>query len=952
MLPVDFLLGLLCGALVTLLFAIVTPIKTCQRLGWRCGKARSLVRRSMTLISPQQGPSKLSLWDRDSRTDSMRTRLTRTASRMRAGLGGGRKLLLAEGEAEALPSLGVTEMPALAAGCTGEFWNTKSGQLALHTCAELYATELQFAQDLRVALRLYRDPLAPTLTAEERKAVFCNMQELVGLSSELLNELQRVGDPIEVVATAFGRVAPFFMLYGSFCTNYDLALSEVGRLRREISALPAWMQAQSQSAEAKGLMLESFLIKPIQRLTKYHLFFDTLLKSTGDGQHHAFKALAGAATLVRTVSAQVNVKAADLSRRAHSVLSDLGEAWLPLLSPHTQLLLEWTCTLEPKPQAARRGSAAPPPDGSSVDSGSAEAIEVNCYLFSDFLLVCHDEAKGPAAAWLLSTIDRVTVKTMPAPRPEPATRPARRSILGLPASLCSGGSSDGPGGLFATIFSPQRSSLGSEPCTPPARRSILGRASLMTPPSTAPSSAAAPMTSPPGSPNLAGARWGKIKTATRTAAALQTVANETYATGARAYGTASAAPRAGRKRGSPGGSFTGSFSSAAQQTTLTMVVEYVPSTSASTCARFDAAPISSVETFELTFRSAKQKEEARRSILNAKAAEREAASMRERHREAGKQGAAAEAAAEAAADNGAGGDGVNGGGADGGASGGGPAPPKLRRQDSDRSLRRQEVVKLLVAALREDRLAVGTGGSAKEQRAVGVNLKRACRELAHTRSQERRLTAAARPVKAVQRELRLHQLMGRWYVLCSMGDEDAGGGCRNAVEDYEWDGKAGVMRITLSYEVSGKSGATKTVTTRRTGWCQSIETCAEWNIKGLVSGVSLAPRPLLVMECDVEYSLMMLGDPNRSLLKILGRQTSSLGDGVIDHLLQLARNEGYDVSALEFGAHDDSGGPAFAGETPSRAAFSDAKKQKSFRFTPGRSRTLTARARNSRGSSD
>ena len=106
------------------------------------------------------------------------------------------------------------------------------------------------------------------------------------------------------------------------------------------------------------------------------------------------------------------------------------------------------------------------------------------------------------------------------------------------------------------------------------------------------------------------------------------------------------------------------------------------------------------------------------------------------------------------------------------------------------------------------------------------------------------------------------------------------------------------------------------------------------------------------MECDVEYSLMMLGDPNRSLLKILGRQTSSLGDGVIDHLLQLARNEGYDVSALEFGAHDDSGGPAFAGETPSRAAFSDAKKQKSFRFTPGRSRTLTARARNSRGSSD
>ena len=162
------------------------------------------------------------------------------------------------------------------------FYSTRAGRTALRVCAECYATELQYAHDLHLALRVFRDPLEPTLVGEERVGLFSNLQELGHLSGELLTELQRRGmDPLETLARAFGRIAPFFMLYTTYCANYDRALRELSRLKREVSGLPAWLRGQSHLAECRGLTLESYLIKPIQRLTKYHLFFDSLLKVHG-----------------------------------------------------------------------------------------------------------------------------------------------------------------------------------------------------------------------------------------------------------------------------------------------------------------------------------------------------------------------------------------------------------------------------------------------------------------------------------------------------------------------------------------------------------------------------------------------------------------------------------------------------------------------------------------------
>ena len=154
-------------------------------------------------------------------------------------------------------------------------------------------TELQFAQDLLSALRLFREAARADAELQGRFAVFSNMKELAGLSSELLRDLQKEGDPIEVVANAFAHVAPFFMLYGTFCSNYDLALVELGRLQQEVSGLSAWLRLQSQSARREAFRSRaSDQAYPAPH--KVPSVFRPASSATERSDHRAHKVLAGA----------------------------------------------------------------------------------------------------------------------------------------------------------------------------------------------------------------------------------------------------------------------------------------------------------------------------------------------------------------------------------------------------------------------------------------------------------------------------------------------------------------------------------------------------------------------------------------------------------------------------------------------------------------------------------
>ena len=79
---------------------------------------------------------------------------------------------------------------------------------------------------------------------------------------------RREGDAPTVLAEAFIQVAPFFKLYALYCSNFEHALAMLAKSRDKHAGFAELLDTQSALPRCRGLTLESYLIKPVQRLTK------------------------------------------------------------------------------------------------------------------------------------------------------------------------------------------------------------------------------------------------------------------------------------------------------------------------------------------------------------------------------------------------------------------------------------------------------------------------------------------------------------------------------------------------------------------------------------------------------------------------------------------------------------------------------------------------------------
>ena len=142
------------------------------------------------------------------------------------------------------------------------------------------------------------------------------------------------------------------------------------------------------------------LIKPIQRLCKYPLFFRTLTEAAPTDE------LTKASALIDALAQTVNstVKAAKARSRMATLLQRLGsdgeESFLSLLAPHRELLLEARvrfCEV-----ALRADGGVSKRRRSSQPVGASASGKL--LLFSDCLLLAHKPAAGPAA-WAMAHFD-------------------------------------------------------------------------------------------------------------------------------------------------------------------------------------------------------------------------------------------------------------------------------------------------------------------------------------------------------------------------------------------------------------------------------------------------------------------------------------------------------------------------------------------------------------------
>ncbi|XP_042893187.1 uncharacterized protein LOC122267221 isoform X2 [Penaeus japonicus] len=145
---------------------------------------------------------------------------------------------------------------------------------------EIVETEAIYVRDLKEIIEGYleywRRQSESGITQKQVDDLFSNIEQIYAFNKEFLSELEACGvDPVEV-ARCFVRNNNGFAIYTQYCTNYPRTVSVLTELMRGEASVRAFRERQL--ALGHTLPLGSYLLKPVQRILKYHLLLGNIVK--------------------------------------------------------------------------------------------------------------------------------------------------------------------------------------------------------------------------------------------------------------------------------------------------------------------------------------------------------------------------------------------------------------------------------------------------------------------------------------------------------------------------------------------------------------------------------------------------------------------------------------------------------------------------------------------------
>ncbi|RWS28286.1 uncharacterized protein B4U80_11384 [Leptotrombidium deliense] len=121
-----------------------------------------------------------------------------------------------------------------------------------------------------------------SLTTEQIMNLFGNIEDIYEFNSSFLNELEEQSlDPVGI-AKCFVKRADGFDVYTQYCTNYPRTVSLITELMRVKETAEIFRERQLTLKQS--LPLGSYLLKPVQRILKYHLLLENIVKHTDEDE--------------------------------------------------------------------------------------------------------------------------------------------------------------------------------------------------------------------------------------------------------------------------------------------------------------------------------------------------------------------------------------------------------------------------------------------------------------------------------------------------------------------------------------------------------------------------------------------------------------------------------------------------------------------------------------------
>ncbi|XP_031842023.1 rho guanine nucleotide exchange factor at 64C isoform X2 [Nomia melanderi] len=158
---------------------------------------------------------------------------------------------------------------------------------------EIVETEQKYGRDLQIILEEFHRPMfrAGLLTSEQLTAIFLNVEELLEHNLVLAEKLkdavelaQESGDE-DLLTVDVGKIflesERMLHAFESYCTRQGSASLLLQNLEKEKELLRIFLRvSQMENTVLRRMNLNSFLMVPVQRVTKYPLLLARLLKAT------------------------------------------------------------------------------------------------------------------------------------------------------------------------------------------------------------------------------------------------------------------------------------------------------------------------------------------------------------------------------------------------------------------------------------------------------------------------------------------------------------------------------------------------------------------------------------------------------------------------------------------------------------------------------------------------
>eukprot|EP01095_Lingulamoeba_sp_RSL-Kostka_P014924 TRINITY_DN668_c0_g1_i1.p1 TRINITY_DN668_c0_g1~~TRINITY_DN668_c0_g1_i1.p1 ORF type:complete len:356 (-),score=114.96 TRINITY_DN668_c0_g1_i1:298-1365(-) len=236
---------------------------------------------------------------------------------------------------------------------------------------EILSTEKTYVESLALILEQFHDPMKnqKILKSSTIKTIFCNISTILDVHTNFLGQLEKA---CEVESRELGLVlmkqAPHLKHYTTYINNYNDAITALINSQNKKSSFNEFLAEKMNSEECNHLPLNAYLIMPVQRIPRYVLLFQDLLKHT-DERHPDYNNCLTALDDIKEIADFVNEE-----KRLAEAMQDIYELQCSLSNLNTNLV--------------ERGRLYNSEGDLNVLGKKKAMKEIHYILFNDYIIFC------------------------------------------------------------------------------------------------------------------------------------------------------------------------------------------------------------------------------------------------------------------------------------------------------------------------------------------------------------------------------------------------------------------------------------------------------------------------------------------------------------------------------------------------------------------------------------